>query len=64
VAGALGAVACAVTERVERLLEPAPAASHARYRAALVAVALALVTASAFVVAMAGPVAAHVPVLG
>src|SRR6185437_1824856 len=35
VAGALGAVACAVTERVERLLEPAPAASHARYRAAL-----------------------------
>jgi len=64
VAGALGAVACAVSERVERLLEPAPAASHARYRAALVSVTLALVTASALVVTLAGPVAAHVPVLG
>lgn len=63
VAGALGAVACAVTARVERLLEPPRPASHARYRAALVAVTLALVTASALVAALAGPVAAHVPVL-
>jgi hypothetical protein len=54
---ALGAAACAVAARVQRLLEPAPRARHARNRLALTAVIVALALVSGLVTRFAGPLA-------
>jgi beta-lactamase regulating signal transducer with metallopeptidase domain len=58
-AAALAATGGAVTARVQRLLEPAPRARHARNRLALVTVILLLALASALVTRYAGPLATH-----
>ena len=58
-AAALAATGGAVTARVQRLLEPAPRARHARNRLALVTVILLLAFASALVTRYAGPLATH-----
>jgi beta-lactamase regulating signal transducer with metallopeptidase domain len=58
-AAALAATSCAVTARVQRLLEPAPRACHARNRLSLVTVMLLLVLASGLLTRFAGPLAAH-----
>jgi Zn-dependent protease with chaperone function len=56
---ALGATACAVTDRVQRLLEPPRRGRRARYGAALVTVTLLLALLSGLAAAFAGPLAAH-----
>jgi len=58
-AAALAATGGAVIARVQRLLEPAPPARHARNRLALATVMLLLALASALVTRYAGPLAAH-----
>lgn len=58
-AAALAATSCAVTARVQRLLEPAPRACHARNRLSLVTVMLLLVLASGLLSRFAGPLTAH-----
>jgi len=58
-AAALGATACAVTARVQRLLEPPRRARHARYCLALITVVLLLALVSSLVAASAGPLAAR-----
>ena len=56
---ALAATACAVTARVQRLLEPPPRACRARYSLALITLVLALALAPAAAAALAGPLTAH-----
>jgi len=56
---ALAATTCAVTDRVQRLLEPAPPGRHARNRLALGIVILLLALVSGLVTGFAGPLAAH-----
>jgi Zn-dependent protease with chaperone function len=63
-AAALAATTCAVTARVQRLLEPAPRARHTRNRLALVTVILLLALVSALVTRFAGPLTAHLIVRG
>jgi beta-lactamase regulating signal transducer with metallopeptidase domain len=58
-APALAATGGAVSARVQRLVEPAPPARHARNRLALVTVILLLALASALVTRYAGPLATH-----
>jgi ABC-type nickel/cobalt efflux system permease component RcnA len=58
-AAALAATACAVTARVQRLLEPPRRARRARYGLALLTLMLLLALASGLVTAFAGPLAAH-----
>jgi Zn-dependent protease with chaperone function len=58
-AAALAATTCAVSARVQRLLEPAPRARHARNRLALVTVMLLLALVSGLVSRYAGPLAAY-----
>jgi Zn-dependent protease with chaperone function len=58
-AAALAATTCAVAARVQRLLEPAPPARHARNRLALITVILLLALASGLVTRFAGPLTAH-----
>ena len=58
-AAALAATTCAVSARVQRLLEPAPPARHARNRLALVTVMLLLAVVSGLVTRYAGPLAAY-----
>jgi Zn-dependent protease with chaperone function len=58
-AAALAATGCAVTARVQRLLDPAPRARHARNRLALVTVILLLAVVSGLVARYAGPLTAH-----
>jgi len=58
-AAALAATTCAVTARVQRLLEPAPRARNARNRLALATVILLLALVSGLVTRFAGPLAAH-----
>jgi Zn-dependent protease with chaperone function len=59
-ATALAATTCAVTARVQRLLEPAPRARHTRNRLALITVILLLALVSGLVTRFAGPLTAHV----
>jgi Zn-dependent protease with chaperone function len=56
---ALGATACAVADRVQRLLEPPRRARRARYGVALITVILLLALLSSLVAAFAVPLAAH-----
>ena len=58
-AAALAATTCAVSARVQRLLEPAPPARHARNRLALVTVMLLLALVSGLVTRYAGPLAGY-----
>jgi hypothetical protein len=58
-AAALGATTCAVAARVQRLLEPAPPARHARNRLALLTAILLLALVSGLVTRYAGPLTAH-----
>jgi Zn-dependent protease with chaperone function len=58
-AAALAATGGAVTARVQRLLEPAPRARHARNRLALVTVILLLALVSGLVTRYAGPLTRH-----
>jgi Zn-dependent protease with chaperone function len=58
-AAALAATGGALTARIQRLIEPAPRARHARNRLALVTVILLLALASALVTRYAGPLATH-----
>jgi Zn-dependent protease with chaperone function len=58
-AAALAATTCAVSARVQRLLEPAPPARHARNRLALITVLLLLAVVSVLVTRYAGPLAAY-----
>jgi beta-lactamase regulating signal transducer with metallopeptidase domain len=58
-AAALGATTCAVAARVQRLLEPAPPARHARNRLALLTAMLLLALVSGLVTRYAGPLTAH-----
>ena len=58
-AAALAATGGAVAARVQRLLEPAPPARHARNRLALGTVILLLALVSGLVTRYAGPLAAH-----
>ena len=58
-AAALAATGGAVTARVQRLLDPAPRARHARNRLALVTVILLLALVSGLVARYAGPLTAH-----
>jgi Zn-dependent protease with chaperone function len=58
-AAALAATACAVTARVQRLLEPPRRARRARYGLALLTLTLLLVLAPGFVSTFAGHLAAH-----
>ena len=57
-AAALAATACAITVRVQRLLEPPCRSRRARYGLALLALTLLLVLASGLVTAFAGHLAA------
>ena len=57
-AAALAATACAITVRVQRLLEPPRRARRARYGLALLALTLLLALASGLVTAFAGHLAA------
>jgi beta-lactamase regulating signal transducer with metallopeptidase domain len=63
-AAALGATTCAVAARVQRLLEPAPPARHARNRVALLTAMLLLALVSGLVNRYAGPLTAHVFMAG
>jgi hypothetical protein len=56
---ALAATACAVTDRVQRLLEPPSQARRVRHGLALITVTLLLVLGSGLVITLAGPLAAH-----
>jgi Zn-dependent protease with chaperone function len=56
---ALAATACAVTDRVQRLLEPPSRARRVRHGLALITVTLLLVLGSGLVITLAGPLAAH-----
>jgi Zn-dependent protease with chaperone function len=58
-AAALAATACAVTARVQRLLEPPRRSRRARYSLALIMVMLPLALAPGLAVALAGPLTAH-----
>ena len=58
-AAALAAATCAVTARVQRLLEPAPPARHARNRLALVTVIVLLALVSTLITRFAGPLTAY-----
>lgn len=58
-AAALAATSYAVTARVQRLLEPAPQARHARNRLALVTVVLLLALATVLLTRFAGPLSEH-----
>jgi Zn-dependent protease with chaperone function len=58
-AAALGATACAVAARVQRLLDPPRPARRARYGLALVTVVLLLALVPVLAAAFAGPLAAH-----
>ena len=58
-AAALAATTCAVAARVQRLLEPARPACHARNRLALITVMLLLALVPALVTRFAGPLTAH-----
>jgi beta-lactamase regulating signal transducer with metallopeptidase domain len=58
-AAALAATTCAVAARVQRLLEPAPPARHARNRLALLTAILLLALVSGLVTRYAGPLTAH-----
>jgi Zn-dependent protease with chaperone function len=58
-AAALAATACAVTDRVQRLLEPPSRARRARHGLALITVTLLLALGSGAVTTFAGPLAAH-----
>jgi beta-lactamase regulating signal transducer with metallopeptidase domain len=57
--GAMAATACAVTARVQRLLEPPRRARHTSYGLALLAMTVLLPLASGLVTVGAGPLAAH-----
>ncbi len=63
-AAALAATSCAVTARVQRLLEPAPHARHARNRLALVTVILLLALATGLLTRFAGPLTSHAITVG
>jgi Zn-dependent protease with chaperone function len=63
-AAALAASACAVTARVQRLLEPPRRARRARYGLALSTLVLLLALVPALAAAFAGPVAAHAITIG
>ena len=56
---ALAATSCAVTARVQRLLEPAPQARHARNRLALATVMVLLALATVVLTRFAGPLTEH-----
>jgi len=56
---ALGAAACAVASRVQRLLDPPGRARLVRYGLALTAVTLLLAVASVMLAGYAGPLASH-----
>jgi beta-lactamase regulating signal transducer with metallopeptidase domain len=56
---ALAATACAVTARVQRLLEPPRRGRRARYGVALTALVLLLALAPALAALFAGPLTAH-----
>lgn len=58
-AAALAATACAVTARVQRLLEPPRRARRARYGLALITVTLLLALASGLISTFAGSLAAR-----
>jgi Zn-dependent protease with chaperone function len=58
-AAALAATACAVTARVQRLLEPPRRSRRARYGLALTMVMLPLALAPGLAVTLAGPLTAH-----
>jgi Zn-dependent protease with chaperone function len=58
-AAVLAATSCAVTARMQRLLEPAPLARHARNQLALVTVMLLLALATGLLTRFAGPLTAH-----
>jgi beta-lactamase regulating signal transducer with metallopeptidase domain len=58
-AAALAAATCAVTARVQRLLEPAPPGRHARNQLALITVMLLLALVSVLITRFAGPLTAH-----
>jgi Zn-dependent protease with chaperone function len=58
-AAALAATTCAVSARVERLLEPAPRGRYVGNRVALIAVILLLAAVSVLVTRFAGPLATH-----
>jgi Zn-dependent protease with chaperone function len=58
-AAALAATTCAVSARVQRLLEPAPRGRYVGNRVALAAVILLLAAVSVLVTCYAGPLAAH-----
>lgn len=62
-AAALAATACAVTDRVQRLLEPPSRARRARSGLALITVTLLLALGSAAVTTFAGPLATHATAL-
>jgi hypothetical protein len=55
---ALAATGGAVTARVQRLLEPAPRARHARNRLALITVIMLLALVSGLLTRYAGPLTA------
>lgn len=63
-ATALAATSCAVTARVQRLLEPAPRTCHARNRLALITVILLLALATGLLSRFAGPLTEHGITLG
>jgi len=63
-AAALAATACAVTARVQRLLEPPRRARSARYGLALMTLMLLLALAPVLAAAFAGPLTAHGIIVG
>jgi beta-lactamase regulating signal transducer with metallopeptidase domain len=58
-AAALAVTSCAVTARVQRLLEPAPLPRHARNQLALITVILLLSLTTGLLTRFAGPLTAH-----
>ena len=63
-AAALGATACHLTARVQRLLEPPSRARRARYGVALITVIVVLAVVSGVLTTFAGPLAAHALITG
>lgn len=63
-AAALSATGCAITARLQRLLEPPRPARHIRYALALAGMTILLATTSALVTAFAGPLAGHALAIG
>jgi Zn-dependent protease with chaperone function len=63
-AAALAATACAITTRVQRLLDPAPRARHARNRLALASLIGLLALMSGLVARYAGPLTTHILAAG